>query len=203
MPTNLPKSLNIGFAAITMNKDLGFTASQFGFGAGIFFLGYVLFELPSNIVLSKFGARRRTARILITWSIVSAVTAFVWNPASFHVVRVLLGAAKAGFFPVIIFFMTLWFPARILASCLGRFRGGAGGEWRPWVLVAVGVVTGPVDDAQLVSGQQHLCQGHCLARLEGARTVDQLFRVQVDKASFSGPPLRLSASRSFPQLNSR
>ena len=90
--------VNIGFAALTMNKDLGFTASQFGFGAGIFFLGYVLFELPSNIVLSKVGARRWIARILITWAILSAATAFVWNPASFYVVRILLGAAEAGFF---------------------------------------------------------------------------------------------------------
>ncbi|RYG95072.1 MAG: MFS transporter, partial [Alphaproteobacteria bacterium] len=114
--------VNIGFAALTMNKDLGFTASQFGFGAGIFFLGYVLFELPSNIVLSKVGARRWIARILITWAILSAATAFVWNPASFYVVRILLGAAEAGFFPGIIFFMTLWFPAQYRGRMFATFN---------------------------------------------------------------------------------
>ncbi|MGH6861218.1 MAG: MFS transporter, partial [Phyllobacterium sp.] len=103
--------VNIGFASLTMNQDLGLSASQFGFGAGIFFLGYVLCELPSNLVLAKVGARRWIARILLTWGLLSAATAFVWSPASFYVVRVLLGAAEAGFFPGIIFFMTLWFPA--------------------------------------------------------------------------------------------
>lgn len=114
--------VNIGFAALTMNKDLGLTASQFGFGAGIFFLGYVLFELPSNIVLSKVGARLWIARILITWGILSALTAFVWSPTSFYIVRVLLGAAEAGFFPGIIFFMTLWFPAQYRGRMFATFN---------------------------------------------------------------------------------
>jgi ACS family tartrate transporter-like MFS transporter len=91
--------VNIGFASLTMNADLKFSASQFGFGAGIFFLGYVLCELPSNLLLVRFGARRWIARILITWGLLSALTAFVWSPPSFYVVRVLLGAAEAGFFP--------------------------------------------------------------------------------------------------------
>src|ERR1700752_3962215 len=81
--------VNIGFAALTMNQDLGFSASAFGFGAGIFFLGYVLCELPSNLMLARVGARLWIARILITWGILSALTAFVWNPASFYVVRIL------------------------------------------------------------------------------------------------------------------
>lgn len=114
--------VNIGFAALTMNQDLGLTAAQFGFGAGIFFLGYVLFELPSNLVLARVGARRWIARILITWGILSAATAFVWNPASFYIVRVLLGAAEAGFFPGIIFFMTLWFPAQYRARMFATFN---------------------------------------------------------------------------------
>ena len=108
--------VNIGFAALTMNHDLGFTAAQFGFGAGIFFLGYVLCELPSNLMLVRFGARRWIARILISWGVLSAVTALVWSPASFYSVRVLLGAAEAGFFPGIITCMTLWFPKRDRAA---------------------------------------------------------------------------------------
>lgn len=114
--------VNIGFAAITMNADLGLTAAQFGFGAGIFFLGYVIFELPSNLILAKVGARRWIARILITWGILSAATAFVWNPTSFYIVRILLGAAEAGFFPGIIFFMTLWFPAQYRAQMFATFN---------------------------------------------------------------------------------
>ena len=114
--------VNIGFAALTMNRDLGFSASQFGFGAGIFFLGYVLCELPSNLMLVRFGARIWIARILLTWGALSALTAFVWNPPSFYAVRVLLGAAEAGFFPGMIFYMTLWFPRRNRAAMFATFN---------------------------------------------------------------------------------
>jgi len=114
--------VNIGFAALTMNADLGFTASAFGFGAGIFFLGYVLCELPSNLMLAKVGARIWIARILVTWGILSALTAFVWSPASFYIVRILLGAAEAGFFPGIIFFITLWFPRAYRGSTFAMFN---------------------------------------------------------------------------------
>lgn len=114
--------VNIGFAALTMNGDLGFSASAFGFGAGIFFLGYVLCELPSNLMLAKVGARLWIARILISWGILSALTAFVWNPASFYTVRILLGAAEAGFFPGMIFYMTLWFPKAYRGSMFSTFN---------------------------------------------------------------------------------
>ncbi|WP_377042825.1 MFS transporter [Roseomonas elaeocarpi] len=114
--------VNIGFAALTMNQDLGFSASVFGFGAGIFFLGYILCELPSNLLLLRFGARIWIARILITWGILSAATAFVWNPASFYIVRVLLGAAEAGFFPGMIFYITLWFPQEYRARMFATFN---------------------------------------------------------------------------------
>ncbi len=114
--------VNIGFASLTMNKDLGFSASEFGFGAGIFFLGYVLCELPSNLVLARVGARRWIARILITWGILSALTAFVSTTWSFYGVRILLGAAEAGFFPGIIFFLTLWFPAEYRARMFATFN---------------------------------------------------------------------------------
>jgi ACS family tartrate transporter-like MFS transporter len=105
-----------------MNGDLGFTASAFGFGAGIFFLGYVLCELPSNLMLAKVGARIWIARILITWGILSALTALVWSPASFYIVRILLGAAEAGFFPGIIFYITLWFPRAYRGSTFALFN---------------------------------------------------------------------------------
>lgn len=114
--------VNIGFAALTMNQDLGFSASVFGFGAGIFFLGYILCELPSNLLLVRFGARIWIARILMTWGVLSGLTAFVAGPSSFYTVRLLLGAAEAGFFPGIIFYMTLWFPKAYRARMFALFN---------------------------------------------------------------------------------
>ena len=102
---------NISFAALTMNKDLGFSAYIYGWGAGIFFFGYFLFEIPSNLILEKIGARIWIARIMITWGIISALTAFVTGPTSFLVIRFLLGAAEAGFFPGMILYFTYWFPS--------------------------------------------------------------------------------------------
>src|ERR1700729_2849243 len=102
---------NIPVAALTMNKDLGFNAYIFGWGAGIFFFGYFLFEIPSNLILERVGARIWIARIMITWGIISGLTAFVTGPTSFLVVRFLLGAAEAGFFPGMILYFTYWFPS--------------------------------------------------------------------------------------------
>ena len=102
---------NVGMAALTMNRHLGFSNAVFGFGAGLFFLGYFLAEIPSNLILNKFGARRWIARILITWGIVSGLTAFVWNDWSFYTVRFLLGLAEAGFFPGVVLYLTWWFPS--------------------------------------------------------------------------------------------
>jgi len=113
--------VNVGFAALTMNKDLGLSASAFGFGAGIFFLAYFLFEVPSNLFLERFGARKWIARIMFTWGVVSGATAFVRGEMSFFAVRVLLGIAEAGFFPGIIFYLTLWFPAVYRARIIGYF----------------------------------------------------------------------------------
>jgi ACS family tartrate transporter-like MFS transporter len=113
--------VNVGFAALSMNHDLGMTPAQFGFGAGVFFIAYSLFEIPSNLALVRFGARRWLARIMITWGIVSAATAFVTGPSGFYLLRTVLGAAEAGFFPGIIFFLTLWFPARYRARMIGYF----------------------------------------------------------------------------------
>ena len=113
--------VNVGFAALTMNKDLGLSASAFGFGAGIFFLAYFLFEVPSNLFLERVGARKWIARIMFTWGVISGATAFIGGETSFYVVRVLLGIAEAGFFPGIIFFLTLWFPAVYRARIIGYF----------------------------------------------------------------------------------
>jgi ACS family tartrate transporter-like MFS transporter len=111
---------NVSFAALTMNKDLGLSAYIFGWGAGIFFLGYFLFEVPSNIILEKTGARVWIARIMITWGIVSGAMAFVQGPVSFLVMRFLLGVAEAGFFPGMILYFTYWFPkayrARVISA---------------------------------------------------------------------------------------
>ena len=102
---------NVAFAALTMNKDLGLSAYVYGWGAGIFFFGYFLFEVPSNIILERVGARLWIARIMITWGIISALAAFVTGPVSFLIVRFVLGAAEAGFFPGVILYFTYWFPA--------------------------------------------------------------------------------------------
>lgn len=103
---------NVAVAALTMNKDLAISAYVYGWGAGIFFLGYALFEVPSNVILARVGARRWIARIMITWGVVSGAMAFATGPVSFLVLRFLLGVAEAGFFPGIIFYLTTWFPAR-------------------------------------------------------------------------------------------
>jgi ACS family tartrate transporter-like MFS transporter len=117
--------VNIGFAALTMNKDLGFTSSVFGFGAGIFFVGYFLFEVPSNIILEKVGARLWIARVMITWGIISAAFAFIQGEISFYVFRFLLGVAEAGFFPGIILYLSYWFPARRRAQVVSFFMAAA------------------------------------------------------------------------------
>jgi MFS transporter, ACS family, tartrate transporter len=113
--------VNVSFAALTMNKDLGLSASAFGFGAGIFFLAYFLFEVPSNLFLERVGARKWIARIMFTWGVLSGGMAFIVGEKSFYIVRVLLGIAEAGFFPGIIFYLTLWFPAVYRARIVGYF----------------------------------------------------------------------------------
>jgi MFS transporter, ACS family, tartrate transporter len=122
--------VNVGFAAITMNKALGLTATMFGFGSGIFFLAYFLFEVPSNLFLDRFGARKWIARIMVSWGILSALMAFIPGIAratefsaetTFYVVRALLGFAEAGFFPGIIFYLTLWFPSVYRGRIIGSF----------------------------------------------------------------------------------
>ncbi|MEJ5067248.1 MFS transporter [Enterobacter sp. MYb186] len=117
--------VNIGFAALTMNADLGFSPAVFGFGAGIFFLGYFLFEVPSNLILHKVGARIWIARVMITWGLVSGGMAFVQGTTSFYTLRFLLGVAEAGFFPGIILYLSYWFPAQKRAQVTAIFMAAA------------------------------------------------------------------------------
>ncbi|MBA2259708.1 MAG: MFS transporter [Acidobacteria bacterium] len=113
--------VNVSFAALTMKPDLGLSATAYGFGAGIFFLAYFLFEVPSNLLLVRYGARTWIARIMFSWGVLSGAMAFVSGETSFYVIRLLLGVAEAGFFPGIIFFLTLWFPAAYRARIIGYF----------------------------------------------------------------------------------
>ena len=115
---------SLGVAALTMKEQLGLTASQFGFAAGIFFLGYSVFEIPSNLMLYKVGARRWLARIMVSWGLVSAATAFVVGPNSFYALRLLLGIMEAGFFPGVTFFLAAWFPAQYRTRMLAWFLVG-------------------------------------------------------------------------------
>jgi len=118
---NFLDRVNVSFAALQMNKDLGFSASAFGLGAGILFFTYMLCETPSNAILVKVGARIWLARIMVTWGIIAASMAFITGETSFLVMRALLGAAEAGFFPGIIFYLTLWFPGTYRARVTGLF----------------------------------------------------------------------------------
>ena len=112
---------NIGYAALQMNKELALTSEAFGFAAGIFFIGYFLFEVPSNVALNKYGARIWISRILITWGIVATATAFVQTATQLYVLRFLLGVAEAGFFPGIIIYLTYWFRAKEQATTVALF----------------------------------------------------------------------------------
>lgn len=132
--------VNISFAALSMNQDLGFTPEIFGFASGIFFWGYFFFEVPSNLMLQRFGARLWMCRICVTWGVLSMMTAFVTEPVSFCVLRFLLGAAEAGLFPGMVLYMTYWFPAATRARFIALFLAG--------VPLAV-VIGGPVSGALL------------------------------------------------------
>ena len=125
--------VNISFASLTMNHDLGFSPQAYGFGAGIFFWGYFLFEVPSNLMLQKVGARLWMCRICVTWGLLSMAQAFVKDPVSFSILRFLLGAAEAGLYPGMVLYMTYWFPSSTRARFIALFLGGraaVGGDRR-------------------------------------------------------------------------
>ncbi len=113
--------VNLGFAALTMNKDLSFSPVVFGWGAGVFFFGYALFEAPSNYILHHVGARRWIARIMISWGAVSALMALVSSEKSFPALRLLLGVTEAGFAPGVILYLTYWIPSARRGRILGLF----------------------------------------------------------------------------------
>lgn len=151
--------INVGFAALQMKQDLTLSDSVYGLGAGIFFLGYFVFEVPSNIILAKVGARIWIARIMITWAVVSSATAFVQTPMQFYTVRFLLGVAEAGFFPGIIFYLASWFPTRERASAVSRFMTA---------VAVAGVIGGPLSGALLrLDGVAGLAGWQWLFLLEG------------------------------------
>lgn len=113
--------VNVGFAALQMNRDLEFSAAVYGFGAGVFFVGYALFEIPSNLILARVGARRWIARIMITWGLISVSMMFVRGETSFYILRFLLGVAEAGFLPGIIYYLGNWYPAAARARAVSWF----------------------------------------------------------------------------------
>ncbi len=117
--------VNVGFAAFTMNKAIGLSPAAYGLGGGLFFIGYFLFEVPSNLILYRVGVRVWIARVMVTWGIVSACSAFVIGPHSFYALRFLLGVAEAGFFPGIILYLSIWFPARYRAIAAAAFMAAA------------------------------------------------------------------------------
>ena len=135
--------VNVGFAKLQMLRELGFSETVYGFGAGIFFLGYVLFEVPSNVIMHRVGARIWIARIMITWGLISGAMVFVQTPVTFYVLRFLLGVAEAGFIPGILLYLTYWYPAsrrgRITAIFLAAIPMASifGGPVSGWILNAV------------------------------------------------------------------
>src|SRR5579863_897433 len=152
--------INVGFASLQMNRELGLSEAAFGFGAGIFFIGYFIFEIPSNLVLQRIGARVWISRIMISWGIAAMAMMFTRGVKSFCLLRFILGAAEAGFFPGIIFYLTNWFPARERARAIAAFMTatqvagiiagplsgvllGMDGEWRlsgwQWLFLAEGL----------------------------------------------------------------
>src|SRR5437762_7429871 len=142
-----------------MNADLGFSSTVFGFGSGIFFLGYCLFEIPSNIILERVGARLWIARIMVTWGLISAGLMIVRTPAVFYLLRFLLGAAEAGFFPGVIYYLSLWYPTAHRARAIAAFMTA---------VPVTGLIGGPLSGALLgLDGTYGLAGWQWLFLVEG------------------------------------
>jgi MFS family permease len=155
--------INVGFASLQMNEALGFSDTVYALGAGVFFLSYVAFEIPSNVILARVGARIWIARIMISWGIVSSMTMFVSGAGGFYALRFLLGAAEAGFFPGIIYYLTQWIPAADRARTIAAFMTA---------VLAAGIVGGPVSGALLtLDGAAGLAGWQWLFLLEGLPSV--------------------------------
>jgi ACS family tartrate transporter-like MFS transporter len=154
--------VNVGFAALQMNQALGLSARTYGLGSGVFFLSYVAFEIPSNVILARVGARLWIARIMITWGLVSSATMFVRGAGGFYMMRFLLGAAEAGFFPGIIFYLTRWFPEQDRARTVAAFMTA---------VLAAGIVGGPVSGVLLSLHAWGLAGWQWLFLVEGVPSV--------------------------------
>jgi len=154
---------NVGVAALQMNNELKFSSAAFGFGAGIFFLGYALFEVPSNLILARVGARRWLARIAITWGLLACAMIWVRTPTQFYAARFLLGVAEAGFFPGVIYYLSQWFPAAYRARAISGFA----------IAIPLSqVLGGPLGGALLgLSGVGHLSGWQWLFLIEGLPSV--------------------------------
>jgi MFS family permease len=156
--------VNVGFAKLQMLKDLSLSDAAFATGAGIFFIGYFFFEVPSNVLLKKFGARMWIARIMLSWGVISACMIFVRGEWSFYAMRFLLGLAEAGFFPGVIFYLTLWYPSRLRASRTA---------WFVAAIAVSGVIGNPVSGwiMDRLSGAMHLAGWQWLFLSEGIPSV--------------------------------
>jgi len=155
--------INISFASLQMNRDLHFSAAVYGFGAGLFFVAYAACEVPSNLLLHRFGARRWLARIMLTWGLLAMGMMFVRTPLQFYTMRFLLGVAEAGFFPGVIFYLSEWFPARLRARVISRFYVAL-----PLSSAVMGAVAGPLLHLQ---GRLGLAGWQWLFLLEGLPSV--------------------------------
>jgi len=155
---------NVGFAKLQMLDDLQMSSAVYGLGAGIFFVGYFIFEVPSNLILHRVGARRWIARIMVSWGLLSAATAFVTNPTSFYVIRFLLGVAEAGFFPGVILYLTYWYPAERRGRIVAMFIAA---------IPISGVIGGPISGAIMTYADQiwQLRGWQWMFLLEGLPTV--------------------------------
>lgn len=151
--------VNVGFAALQMNDALRFSAAAFGFGSGVFFLGYCLFEVPSNLMQHRVGARRWIARIMVSWGVIAAAMMFVRTPAQFYVLRFLLGIAEAGFFPGVVYYLSCWYPSGHRARAVGTFM---------LAIPVAGFIGGPLSGALLgLDGSLGLGGWQWLFLLEG------------------------------------
>jgi ACS family tartrate transporter-like MFS transporter len=155
--------VNIGFAALQMNRDLGFSPEVYGYGAGIFFWGYLLFEVPSNLLMERVGARLWIARIMIGWGLVSASMLLMRSATAFYIMRFVLGVAEAGFFPGMILYLTYWFPASQRAKAIAQFMTAT---------AIAGVIGGPLSGSLLaLSGTWGLAGWQWLFLMEGVPSV--------------------------------
>lgn len=160
---NITDRVNVGFAALTMNKDLGFSASVYGFGAGAFFLGYALFQIPANAILERVGARRWIFTILLGWGALSAANSMVTNATEFYAVRIALGLVEAGFFPGMILYLTFWFTKAYRARLVALFMAA---------VPLANVVGAPLSSAILgLNGMLGLAGWQWLFVLEGTPTM--------------------------------